>query len=656
MVKRTITITTILLILSIAISLIIILNKSSFAADGDIASGTSGTCSWVIDKNRTLIISPTDGVRGTLASSMTGNGPWYSNATDIKKVLVEEGVSAGEGCYKLFFQFIYCNEMDLANLDTSNVTNMAYMFQNCACTEPQGLSNWNTSNVITMENMFVNSHISNINIKSWDTSKVENMSRMFANCLRINRLVLSGWDTRSVTNMEGMFNNCHNMGSINVSGWNTQNVTNMAYMFCSCYYLNELDLSSFNTRNVTNMKGMFNGCAYLKKIDLSGFDTSNVNNMTNMFSCEKLQNVILSNTMTKWIDNAYLPNPSGENYTGKWVKEDEFVTPLTNEELYLQYPERSETLAGSWVWEKESYFVTYNYSGFRPTNASKLPAKQTYAYGEEVIISKPATAIGYDFSGWDRTGPFVMLGQDITISGYFTPSSNTPYKVEYYLEDLNSNTYTLENTENLSGTTDSEIIAETKQYEGFTYNSSIDGSKSTGTIAGDGSLVLKLYYKRNSYRVTYEYIGEIPDGASKLPGRAKYEYGEEVSVAEEAIAEGYTFSGWSIKDNFEMPAENVVITGSFTPVTDTADNTDEKEETEKPTNQDKEENTTIEQNSTIIDNIETNIKNQDKGVLNPKTDDVMNKYLLAGIGGIIVLALVSKIRRKYSSKARKIQF
>ena len=40
MVKRTITITTIVLILSMIVSLIIVLNKSSFAADDDIASGT----------------------------------------------------------------------------------------------------------------------------------------------------------------------------------------------------------------------------------------------------------------------------------------------------------------------------------------------------------------------------------------------------------------------------------------------------------------------------------------------------------------------------------------------------------------------------------------------------------------------------------------
>ena len=31
---------------------------------------------------------------------------------------------------------------------------------------------------------------------------------------------------------------------------------------------------------------------------------------------------------------------------------------------------------------------------------------------------------------------------------------------------------------------------------------------------------------------------------------------------------------------------------------------------------------------------------------NPKTDDIVNRYLLAGVGGILVLMLVSRIRRR----------
>ena len=44
----------------------------------------------------------------------------------------------------------------------------------------------------------------------------------------------------------------------------------------------------------------------------------------------------------------------------------------------------------------------------------------------------------------------------------------------------------------------------------------------------DGSLVLKLYYTRNSYNVTYVYEGTVPTGASELPEKATYKYEEEV--------------------------------------------------------------------------------------------------------------------------------
>ena len=58
----------------------------------------------------------------------------------------------------------------------------------------------------------------------------------------------------------------------------------------------------------------------------------------------------------------------------------------------------------------------------------------------------------------------------------------------------------------------------------------------------------------------------------------------------------------------------------------------------------------------IVKTIEADIAEGKGKSPNPKTYDVMNRYLLAGVGGIFVLTLVSKIRRKYSRKAKKIQF
>ena len=211
---------------------------------------------------------------------------------------------------------------------------------------------------------------------------------------------------------------------------------------------------------------------------------------------------------------------------------------------------------------RNSYKVTYEYEGTVPTGASELPAEATYKYGEKVTVAENATAPGYTFSGWDKED-FTMPANDVVIKGSFTANDNTQYKVEHYLEDLDGKTFTLKDTETLAGTTDTTATATPKQYPGFTFNENVEGTKTSGTITGDGQLVLKLYYTRNSYKVTYEYEGTVPTGASELPAEATYKYGEKVTVAENATAPGYTFSGWD-KEDFTMPASDVVIKGSFT--------------------------------------------------------------------------------------------
>ena len=58
----------------------------------------------------------------------------------------------------------------------------------------------------------------------------------------------------------------------------------------------------------------------------------------------------------------------------------------------------------------------------------------------------------------------------------------------------------------------------------------------------------------------------------------------------------------------------------------------------------------------IVKTIEADIAGGKGKSPNPKTDDIVNRYLLAGVGGILVLTLVSRIRRRYSRKAKKIQY
>ena len=132
-----------------------------------------------------------------------------------------------------------------------------------------------------------------------NTSQVTRMSSMFQNCNKLTSLDLSGFNTSRVTDMSSMFGNCLNLTSLNVSSFNTANVVYMHYMFYECNQLTSLDVSSFNTANVIYMAGMFEGCWRLKSLDVSGFNTANVTLMSSMFmSCTDLTSLDVSSFNT----------------------------------------------------------------------------------------------------------------------------------------------------------------------------------------------------------------------------------------------------------------------------------------------------------------------------------------------------------------------
>ena len=154
---------------------------------------------------------------------------------------------------------------------------------------------------------------------------------------------------------------------------------------------------------------------------------------------------------------------------------------------------------------------------------------------------------------------------------YYTRNTDTPYTIEHYQQSVeNPEEYKLveTDTETGSGVTGEKAAFTPKDYtnDGFEYNAALTMPEDR-TITGDGKLVVKLYYDRKSYSVKYEYTGNVPDGVSSLPQTKTYRVGEDVTIAADAAAKGYSFSGWKINgkdaEMFKMPAHDIKITGSF---------------------------------------------------------------------------------------------
>ena len=153
-----------------------------------------------------------------------------------------------------------------------------------------------TSQITDMRYMFCDCHaLTALDLSSFDTSRVTDMGWMFLDCRGLTTLDLSSFDTSQVFDMSEMFGGCAALTTLDLSSFDTSQVIYMQEMFGGCAALTTLDLSSFDTSQLTDMQEMFDRCAALTTLDLSSFDTSRVTYMNRLFSdCPALKTVYVS--------------------------------------------------------------------------------------------------------------------------------------------------------------------------------------------------------------------------------------------------------------------------------------------------------------------------------------------------------------------------
>ena len=277
--------------------------------------------------------------------------------------------------------------------------------------------------------------------------------------------------------------------------------------------------------------------------------------------------------------------PIQPDVNGSWSAAETYVTNDTDEHkaglsgyMVDEKPNQSLELAESPEAPVETYQVLYD-ANADDADGTVTDSKYYITGGEAMVLQNMFTRPGYEFTGWNTekngAGTPYAAGSAITIENTNVTlyaqwkSSTASYRVEYYQQNLKDDNYSIvaDDTLTPSGTVGDTATAEIKEYEGFTYNE--NRSNSSGIIAEDGTLVLKLYYDRNEYTVTYEYEGTVPAGAPEVPGEQTYKYGETVELAKMPDVTDYRFSGWYSEDvalsggSFTMPDHAVVIKGSF---------------------------------------------------------------------------------------------
>ena len=247
----------------------------------------------------------------------SGENPpaWNTNPKNISKVVFEASFANARPttCYAWFKNFSELMKIEgIENLNTENVTSMAYMFSSCNKLAELDVTHFNTANVKNMKYMFEYCKgLSSLDVTNFNTANVTNMLAMFGRT-SLTSLDVTHFNTANVKDMTSMFYACKGLTSLDVTNFNTANVTSMRDMFCKCDKLTSLDVTNFNTAKVTDMDNMFFGCKMLKEIYVSDkFVTDDVISSRCMFSnCDSLSGDI-DWTSDKATDKTYAKTDGG---------------------------------------------------------------------------------------------------------------------------------------------------------------------------------------------------------------------------------------------------------------------------------------------------------------------------------------------------------
>ncbi len=294
----------------------------------------------------------------------TNTPDWSEKSADVTEVAFDASFQAARPTttYKWFLGMTKLTTItNIGYLNTSNTTNMSYMFDGCSA-------------------------LTSLNLSKFDLSKVTASSYMLRNCkamkslsisatmTKVNELAFDGVGAMSApctitapsgfnfgVDITGLYFNWKygyfflegnkvsyaflsgtklsffhdalpwkrsgNKYNLNTGtarpGWsaNSASVTEVAFdasfeaarptttyqWFTGMTILTKItNIGALNTSNTTNMSDMFNGCSALTELDLSKFDLSKVTSSSSMLrNCKALKKLFISSTMTKADDNAF---------------------------------------------------------------------------------------------------------------------------------------------------------------------------------------------------------------------------------------------------------------------------------------------------------------------------------------------------------------
>lgn len=210
-------------------------------------------------------------------------------------------------------------------------------------------------------------------------------------------------------------------------------------------------------------------------------------------------------------------------------------------------------------YDRYYYLINFNLDG-------GYGVEPIYArYGAPINVGEPTKA-GYTFNGWDGEIPTTMPAKSGQSFKAMWLTGNTTYLVQYWLENANDDGYSYDSSAQKAAAAGSTVSGSNdKNYTGFHY----DHADQNITVNGDGSTVVNVYYKRNTYTLTFKVDNSEWWESSNWVTKAEFEnvkYGEDTSQYWSQAPKGYR---WCTSSNLTtaytyapaMPRDNLTVYG-----------------------------------------------------------------------------------------------
>lgn len=236
-----------------------------------------------------------------------------------------------------------------------------------------------------------------------------------------------------------------------------------------------------------------------------------------------------------------LENADDDNYS---LDEEESLIWTTNELATFDERTYSWFKAGvyesqiiSWDWSTviEVKYDRYNYTVEFDVDGGSNVSPITAKYGAHLIRPANPEKTWYNFNWWIPSFPSTMPLNGTGLIAQWSPSTNTRYTVNHYIQNITWDAYDLSGSESYRGTTLWETEAEAHNYTWFEAQ-----DFNQETISADGSTVVNIYYTRNSYQI----IPVAGTWIASIEGAGYYKYESIVHLLVETMV-WYAFPDWT---------------------------------------------------------------------------------------------------------------